>query len=758
MAEITFEKFDGGLNTDKDVTQLQSNEATVLQDVDVRDLKLKKLPGAANRFDSLPTGFTPLSMAEGLFTAPSPEQQVTIVYGQDGSSNEKLYVRPYVNLSGIWVDAWLEITEREGTHASPLIMDAGSNTTTIVDAALSSSTDNYYNQWIVFNKTRLTAALVTDYVGSTNTLTVKPAIGSQTTGDEFWIVRHPIYNMGNADGVLYLAPKDVCRFRFRENAIEILTGNNGGLADKKTDLWLGYVNYTAFDDSDLNFRGLLCEPNNLGMFVLPFTLGTPTEPNDPLSADDYIVQVVPLYDGFQQGLLNPGEDDLGLEYLSTWVAVVPSGDRITVNLSIDLPYALSALTEAASSPVLLYWHRRITALRIYIAQADAGKGGNYEPTSRFRLVKEIDIDDTAWSGTGPYTQSIEIYGRDFSNNVGEVLEYIQGHSDTNIHAKSEFSAFVGSHLFLGSVDTDKQRNDFILQTPISGAQVNTPDVKAHSRFIDTSIYGIPQIMGMTESLGRLIVLGENRLLRITPTIDNPIIEQVTVQKGIASKRGIAEANGIVYFAGLDNIFAFNSITAELIAISEGRIRDAWQGFTTAQKQGSVLGYDRNRNCVAVSISTTTYLFWIDRGVWTTFTGLNHATYGVTEWFTTGYDGELIAIMNDGSIFDVFAGTPTENTQLQFQSGVLEGPLRTRRLRIPYNGSDNLTANFYDAEKSTTVPMLQRTYGSQSTKDRISKETSNRFDRLQLSVQSDASTNIDQEIEKFELEADGMSKE
>lgn len=69
--------------------------------------------------------------------------------------------------------------------------DAGTNTTTIVDAALTSTVDSYYIGAKVYNSTRSLWSVVTDYVASTKTLTISPAIASQTNGDVYYLYEIP---------------------------------------------------------------------------------------------------------------------------------------------------------------------------------------------------------------------------------------------------------------------------------------------------------------------------------------------------------------------------------------------------------------------------------------------------------------------------------------------------------------------------------------------------------------------------------------
>jgi hypothetical protein len=79
-----------------------------------------------------------------------------------------------------------ENREPEGT--STVTAESGTNTTTIVCTTLSSSVDDYYNNFVVINTTRGKTSLVTDYDGTTNTMTISPAIDAQTDTDVFYVI------------------------------------------------------------------------------------------------------------------------------------------------------------------------------------------------------------------------------------------------------------------------------------------------------------------------------------------------------------------------------------------------------------------------------------------------------------------------------------------------------------------------------------------------------------------------------------------
>lgn len=81
------------------------------------------------------------------------------------------------------------IGELDRTSELSLTASGGTNTTTIVQPTLAGTVNDYYNDWYVENQTHTGHSRVTDYVASTKTLTISPAITSQTTSDVFNIIR-----------------------------------------------------------------------------------------------------------------------------------------------------------------------------------------------------------------------------------------------------------------------------------------------------------------------------------------------------------------------------------------------------------------------------------------------------------------------------------------------------------------------------------------------------------------------------------------
>jgi len=107
---------------------------------------------------------------------------------------------------------------------------------------------------------------------------------------------------------------------------------------------------------------------------------------------------------------------------------------------------------------------------------------------------------------------------------------------------------------------------------------------------------------------------------------------------------------------------------------------------------------------------------------------------------------------------VFGSSPDKATQIKWQTGVIEGPVRTKRIRIPFKGTDGLTVKFYDAQESATVQRIPDIILQANTlTTKRGKEASGSFNRLQILVQTADTTTVDNEIERIEIEADRKNK-
>jgi hypothetical protein len=193
-----------GKNLKADPLDMDHHESQTLDgfDVSTKPGALVKRKGYTDQADvilpsSYPSSWTIKNFFQFRATKPSA-QNIIMVHATVGGE-DRIYI-DYTYNGSSWVQGWVELTEQE----EGLAADAGTNTTTIIDAGLSSAANDYYNGWYVYNWTRLEGALVSDYVGGTTTITLMTAITGQTTGDSYSIFRFPLAVNVEADVANYV--------------------------------------------------------------------------------------------------------------------------------------------------------------------------------------------------------------------------------------------------------------------------------------------------------------------------------------------------------------------------------------------------------------------------------------------------------------------------------------------------------------------------------------------------------------------------
>jgi len=191
MPELKINHFKG-INKKADPLDMDNHECQTMDGFDPtkKPGALVKRKGYTDQADvilpaSYPSSWTIKSFFEFRVNKPSAKK-IYIVHATV-SSVDKIFVSDTYDGSS-WNQAWVELTEKEES----LTMDSSADTTHFVDAALSSSTNDYYNGWVVINWTRYTGSIVDDYVGASNTITLKTAIASMAASDSYSIYRFPI--------------------------------------------------------------------------------------------------------------------------------------------------------------------------------------------------------------------------------------------------------------------------------------------------------------------------------------------------------------------------------------------------------------------------------------------------------------------------------------------------------------------------------------------------------------------------------------
>src|SRR3990167_8064925 len=107
----------------------------------------------------------------------------TVKWFDDGAIATVGWTHP-TNPTGIRL---LKLADVREPASSTNTTDAGTNTTTLVDAALPSGVDDFYNGYIVFNTTRSLSGKVTNYDQATKTLTHETITG-QDVGDSYYLL------------------------------------------------------------------------------------------------------------------------------------------------------------------------------------------------------------------------------------------------------------------------------------------------------------------------------------------------------------------------------------------------------------------------------------------------------------------------------------------------------------------------------------------------------------------------------------------
>lgn len=759
--KIEISDFSVGLISDLDAAELPLSASSRLENADVRNKKLETQPGVLEVNTGLPTGFIKLSEQQFQFTVPS-EQNCVLVHGTLSGAH-KLYIRPYISLAGAWVDAWQELSEMEG----PYVMDASTTTSLVKDASLSSTTTDYYKSWILYNTTAGASALITAS-NSSKELTLSWAIANQTVGggDTYFICRNPIYESAGAS---WFAPSsNGCRFLQRANVIDIATGSDLGYESTtggiKTDLWLGVLNgYQAFDDTDLNFTGFyLTRKPPAAMYngAPPMTLtGTATGAGEQALAiptpGRYLVVLVPRYDRYQEGPLYPGDLSPynGTAYSSGSVSIA-ANQKLQIDLSIF--YGDTAATKIAlRTPVrdssgafdFVIFDRRITSFLVYMNDAFS-VGAPYRPSSEWRMVKEIVINDAAWSGTGAnYTQTVYITGDLWDGAEGIDITDRQGHDALKIFANANFLVSGKKVVAAANVYADEQRQSFVFFSAINSNKVNTPNVFSHNSYQDLSGKGISKIVAFVDASGDYVAIGENSLVGIdgeTLGVDNQ-----AQAYGTSSANAAKNVNQLIYFASLEDCYYYHHAQRIVRSLMTGFVREAWRALSTSDKQAAAIGFDGRYNVLVIAAGTSIFTYNLPAAFASDLAQDTQAVgsfnvYSVGKTFLKFYTDltkRCIGIASDGKSYELFS-SGVANTMV-YEKIIGESNLNLHSLRLTYEASATVTAKIFDMARNESYPVQTYKFPAQSKHRRVDLHRGAQVRRPKLQISAGVGTEISQ---------------
>lgn len=196
MPQILIDNWSEGEYTSPAKTQVPNGGALKAANVKFdRFGNLTKQKGT-DKVEDAPSGITTVSGCEIEFTKPST-QKIKIIYGTDAASRDTLWWKPYWNpVTEAWVDSWQELTEFEGPYVMNNIAGGAAGDTDDNDvydlSSLDSTTDDYYNEWLLLNLTLFKSMVVDDYDGTNRKLILKNDITGQLVDDKYMLYRFPL--------------------------------------------------------------------------------------------------------------------------------------------------------------------------------------------------------------------------------------------------------------------------------------------------------------------------------------------------------------------------------------------------------------------------------------------------------------------------------------------------------------------------------------------------------------------------------------
>jgi len=241
MAKLQIENF-LGINKKADPADIDQHECQKLDGFDIYTMPgaLVKRGGYVDQAGvtlpaTYPTGLTIKNFYRFRVTRPSAKT-ITVVHGTVGGK-DRVYVSS-VYSGGAWTDEWVELTEQEESLTGT-VSGAGFY---LQSNELSSSADDYYKGWYVFDFTRKRGSLVTSYNGTTKVLTLKMTIMAGSEDRTFSIYRFPMITQYEGD---YTAATDSSAAVVMDAESYDVDGTHYELRADSEDAYYGWTVYNS---------------------------------------------------------------------------------------------------------------------------------------------------------------------------------------------------------------------------------------------------------------------------------------------------------------------------------------------------------------------------------------------------------------------------------------------------------------------------------------------------------------------------------
>lgn len=777
-----------GLVLNGSAVDAPANSFQILQNADVKRPGLVtnlrgsragqiSVAGTLRDIPSFPSGITPHKMFIREMITPSVSD-IAILYGQDGSSNDKLYVWPSPDTAGAWQHAlgsasagtyiqWLDLTEKE----TATIATVGSTTVTFSSALDNESITDYYKNFILIDTTTSQCTFVTASAGSV--LTIKYPLTGAAASDSVALVRFPIFKEDSSFTPHFSVDNQNPFFVKNGDETVIHTGahdpDNTGF-----DLHLSYVNdVSIFADSDLDYKGfwfdinLPFKPSNFVADKLQsFSVGTASTDNKgafPYStgSEYYVIDFTAIFENDNESNLFYAKDGTSAQYTPTNTATISNSDSYIDDLKIGLDfrnrnYRLSDHIEPspAFTSVNGFWSRRIKKLRVWLARAEQEDPviNRFRPFGDYFLVREIDIDDTAWSfnnSTQEYEYTIDVEGHDWNNGQAFPYETVAGYRPSKVYATADQAAVVAGRSIIAPIYDDSYKGFRALFSPRRLSGETSSQVYPIINRVDAYADGIPKITAVAELDGRIVLADKNEL--IFASVDG-IVEVISKQKGILSNNCHETVRKILFFCSYDSMLeAYDGIN--FADPSPGwKLQDVWDSLTQAQKEAVFTGYYKEREEIWVKAGSRIFIYSIRLNNWKEY--VSNTTY---TQFLRGQNEKLYGLTNS-SILELVSGNATESLTFKIKPSLFGYDWKHfKRLQLAYKSDTTLVGRQYDEEnvsdalkQAISVPLIfipKKEFGSSD-----SQSLSFRTHRGSIELESNYSGTQDIEIDNIRVAA------
>lgn len=292
------------------------------------------------------------------------------------------------------------------------------------------------------------------------------------------------------------------------------------------------------------------------------------------------------------------------------------------------------------------------------------------------------------------------------------------------------------------------------------SEFNKPDIMPIDNYIQVRDMQGGEITGGIEYINHLIVFMEKGMYVLSvPSLDPSGWTLVEAEKNIGciANKSIIKAEGVVFFAGRDNIYAVDgNFQAQPIADD---IKDDYQAAVTSDAE---LSYDIKKGrliCRFAAAGSTLYAFDVKRYLSGRVTTWTKISTGTVDTMITDENSIFHIVENDASYLDTkiykfYEGSGTESVTGSFKTGHF--PISTdmsdkgivSRVNVSYTSTPDLTLKInYDRGASTVT----KTLSSSGSQKHDSFRIGGRGKYAQLELTTAANSDYDTEIQKIELD-------